>query len=83
MGGTLYLVDRESYSNMLNWQQTMFENVKQGAFEDDYKLQGNNTLFLYPPTISIFPDLSVRCNCTMGFSICIQYVLEYETRIFY
>lgn len=43
---------------------------------------GNNTLFLLPPPAVFFPDPSVRCSCTVGFSICIQCVLEYETRIF-
>ena len=40
MGGPLYLVNRESYSNMLNWQQAAFESVKQGGHEDNYKLHG-------------------------------------------
>lgn len=86
MGGPLYLVDRESYSSLLNWQQAGFERVKQGAHEDNYKLHGkigNNTFFLLPPTSCIDADLSVGCNCTMGFSMCIQYVLECEARIFY
>jgi hypothetical protein len=42
MGGPLYLVNRESYSNMLNWQQAVFEGVKQGAHEDNYKLHGKD-----------------------------------------
>ena len=41
-GGPLYLVDRESYCNMLNWQQAAFERVKQGANEDNYKLHGKD-----------------------------------------
>jgi hypothetical protein len=40
MGGPLYLVNRESYNSMLNWQQAVFESVKQGAHEDNYKLHG-------------------------------------------
>jgi hypothetical protein len=42
MGGPLYLVDRQSYSNVLNWQQTVFESVKQGAHENNFKLHGKD-----------------------------------------
>jgi hypothetical protein len=41
-GWPIILVDRESYSIMLNWQQAVFERVKQGAHEDDYKLHGKD-----------------------------------------
>jgi hypothetical protein len=28
--GPLYLVDRELYSHIINWEQAVFESVKQG-----------------------------------------------------
>lgn len=41
-GWPIILIDRESYSSVLNWQQAAFKRVIQGAHKNNYKLHGED-----------------------------------------